>query len=646
MTALTGHGRRGISRALVAAALLAPAGAAVHANALARTTLPFAPTGIMGRLDTSAGAHSVVFDTSSGIYSVDGAARNDALHRSTVAIPTYADPTHLTSTWAFDFTSIALPATTTVTVRGSQPLVLLSRGSATIGAALRLDGAPGAVGGRGTGGGGGGGGGAVAVFAQGTLAVTGSISVRGGTGGAGDANAAQGLLRSYAGGAGGGGAVVLGSATGVTLDSAVTTLSGDATTRGPLAVVGAVGYGAQATFNGFAASARSGVRELGTLDRTAFRLAGGAGGGGGGGSGLPTAGPAGYSRIRAAGGLPGAGGGAGGTSGYAMAGGSGGNGGAAGANTGGGGGGGGGGGAYSGGGGGGGAGNGSGSAGAAGAPGGGGTCYAPATGGAGGGGGVGALPLGGLGGNGGNGGRISGFPGTPGGNGGQVGGGGGGGGGGGDSCTSVAPGVGGHGGAGGVGGAPGGAGGAGSRAPGALAKTSDAGPGLICQFASVKDPTAEAGTQSGQLSGGPLVLVKDDLSGPGTGTLTCRVQINTLDHTGSGPSVSGHATGLVSAGPAVINYVAADADNVYLCGEFTDDADGTTYYWDDDNSEWSTSASVPCGLAEGSGDPTPIDILIDSIVCPIFAIVFPPEGDIVLPEPIGAVWDCPPYGNT
>ena len=174
--------------------------------------------------------------------------------------------------------------------------------------------------------------------------------------------------------------------------------------------------------------------------------------------------------------------------------------------------------------------------------------------------------------------------------------------------------------------------------------------GLICQFASVTNPTQEAGHQTGQVSGGPLFLLDSTTNLPGSGTLTCRVQVTTSNHTGTGPAVTGHGTGVVTAGPSLLDYTAGPLDFVYLCGEFTDDSDGTTYYWDDTNSVWAANdPTVACGLADspGSGggdDPLlPIEELIDSIICPVLAIVFPPEGDIVLPDPIGKVWDCPPY---
>jgi hypothetical protein len=47
-----------------------------------------------------------------------------------------------------------------------------------------------------------------------------------------------------------------------------------------------------------------------------------------------------------------------------------------------------------------------------------------------------------------------------------------------------------------------------------------------------------------------------------------------------------------------------------------------------------------------SGEPCGCDDpIIETLACAVFTEVFPPEGDVVLPDPVGAVWDCPPYGN-
>jgi hypothetical protein len=123
--------------------------------------------------------------------------------------------------------------------------------------------------------------------------------------------------------------------------------------------------------------------------------------------------------------------------------------------------------------------------------------------------------------------------------------------------------------------------------------------GLICQFSTVVDPIAKPGTQSGQLSGGPVLLTEQDGLTLETGTLTCRVQVGEATHAGSGRDVIGHGrAGVFTAGPAVIDITGAG--NVYLCSEFTDDSDDVTYYWNDETSDWSTDANTPCDLSIGN----------------------------------------------
>jgi hypothetical protein len=230
--------------------------------------------------------------------------------------------------------------------------------------------------------------------------------------------------------------------------------------------------------------------------------------------------------------------------------------------------------------------------------------------------------------------------------------------------------------------------------------------GQLCDLQATDDPTAEAGTSTGELTGGPILLL-DQEAAPETGTLTCRVQVGVADHTGTGPSVSGHGTGLLTAGPSTVTYSGGGV--VYVCGEFTDDSDGLTYYWDGVNEDWSTDSTVTClrrlvcvaGIGcentgavvcvaaigcNGSGtllcvsgagcndyestvcvsgagcnnngdtvcvagigcnnSPSVVCVAgigcnsgLDPIICPVLAIVYPPEGDIP------GIWDCPPYGN-
>lgn len=180
--------------------------------------------------------------------------------------------------------------------------------------------------------------------------------------------------------------------------------------------------------------------------------------------------------------------------------------------------------------------------------------------------------------------------------------------------------------------------------PPALADIPAQTPGLLCQFATFMDPTAAPGTQVGELSGGPALLTEQDGVTPESGTLTCRIQLDEATHAGTGPSVSGHGTGVVTAGPGTVTWVEPPFTNVHLCTEFTDDSDAVTYYWDDSVGAWSTDINSRCdGFQDPPRDPEP-DTLLDAIVCPVLAQAFPPEGDVVLPV-VGPVWDCPPYGN-
>ena len=167
--------------------------------------------------------------------------------------------------------------------------------------------------------------------------------------------------------------------------------------------------------------------------------------------------------------------------------------------------------------------------------------------------------------------------------------------------------------------------------------------GLICSFTTIIDPTAEEGTQSGQLEGGPVHFGEQpDGTTADQGTLVCRVQVVdafTSDHTGTGPAVTGHTNiaGVATAGPQAITINRTGTQNVFLCSEFVDDSDGVTYYWDDDNSEWSTSPLVHCGLSvTGDDGSDPSDDPINRIPCPIFAQLPAP-----LAETLQEAWgDC------
>ena len=168
--------------------------------------------------------------------------------------------------------------------------------------------------------------------------------------------------------------------------------------------------------------------------------------------------------------------------------------------------------------------------------------------------------------------------------------------------------------------------------------------GVLCGFATVIDLSAEEGTQSGVLWGGPVLLTERNGITPETGTLLCRVQVVdsfTSNHDGAGPYVDDDGPrGVFLAGPQIITIQRTGTQNVFLCAEFVDS--GIPYYWDSASQNWSTSSNVPCDLSitgDGGDGPRDIEVLIDSIVCPLVALLLPPEGDIP------GIWDCPPYGN-
>jgi hypothetical protein len=457
-------GRARGTRALVSGAALGAtcviAGLVPGSGVVAAPSVPGLPVqakGLLGTLDTvGPEAHTLVFDTSAGRYSLDGA-KSDLDDRRAIRM---ADGR---TTPVFDFDALRLGPSTVVRVRGKNPLVLLSKGDVSIATPLKLDGKPGADNGRGAGGGGGGGGGAVAIFAKGMLTVSSLISVNGGPGGVGNA-----AWSPIYGGDGGAGGVTLASAEKVELLGTISALSGGKAggTHGPVVLAGPVAFGAEAVVNGVPATKASTLQVWRSIAKGTLTISGGSGGGGGGGTGLPEVVTPDYVKTNSPGGLGGPGGLAGGAGAYAVAGGKGAEGGA-GLYAGGGGGGGG---AYLGPGGAGGSGP---AAGGAGAAGGGGSCSAAVAGGTGGSGGNGGgaggaagAASGGNGGTGGNGaahrqggggGGGGGASGGHGGNGGtgNISAGGGGGGGGADGCGGTAPGNAGRGGAGGVAAVPG-----------------------------------------------------------------------------------------------------------------------------------------------------------------------------------------------
>ena len=157
--------------------------------------------------------------------------------------------------------------------------------------------------------------------------------------------------------------------------------------------------------------------------------------------------------------------------------------------------------------------------------------------------------------------------------------------------------------------------------------------GVLCEFAPITDPLGEPDTRTGVLSGGPILMTGEDGVTPETGTLVCRVQVNIVDHNGSGPTVSGHGTGLLTAGPGTVSVEVGPDDSVFLCGEFLDDSDGMTYYWDAELGEWSTDSGVACANVPLLGDE---DDPYNRTWCPLLGQLPSP-----LAEDLQAAWgDC------
>jgi hypothetical protein len=165
--------------------------------------------------------------------------------------------------------------------------------------------------------------------------------------------------------------------------------------------------------------------------------------------------------------------------------------------------------------------------------------------------------------------------------------------------------------------------------------------GLLCGFSSVTDPSIE-GSQTGEIDGGPLVLGTD--GGVYTGSLTCTIQTGTNDthaEADAGSITGPTTTGVVAAGGTVTYEVGTDED-VWLCTSVNIEGQGTLYY-DETTGTWGVPAGACAhAISARAPDTGEQEELLDTIISPILSIVFPPEGDVVLPV-VGKIWDCPPY---
>src|SRR5258708_7444299 len=124
--------RRRLASSIVLAAFLALPWSATGVGE-ARAALPFDATGTLGALDLGSNAHAIAFDTSTGRYAVDGVLQHGAARLERVG-PSLAGA----SVQIFDFASIPIGPSVTVTASGGEPLVLLSPADAALAAPLPL----------------------------------------------------------------------------------------------------------------------------------------------------------------------------------------------------------------------------------------------------------------------------------------------------------------------------------------------------------------------------------------------------------------------------------------------------------------------------------------------------------------------------
>lgn len=155
------------------------------------------------------------------------------------------------------------------------------------------------------------------------------------------------------------------------------------------------------------------------------------------------------------------------------------------------------------------------------------------------------------------------------------------------------------------------------------------------------------GAMTGVLHGGPVTFRDSSTSALYAGYLVCTVQVNASTHAGADAASGAGATGQTSVlPPYVVGYHVNEGDNVFVCAHVVIPGQ-STLYWADSNDplvegNWSTDQNAPCGLvisAEALHDNDPLMDLLDSVLCPIFAIFFPPDGDV------GIFWECPPHDD-
>jgi hypothetical protein len=168
--------------------------------------------------------------------------------------------------------------------------------------------------------------------------------------------------------------------------------------------------------------------------------------------------------------------------------------------------------------------------------------------------------------------------------------------------------------------------------------------GFLCGFTSHVDPTDLTGArQVGELDGGPLAIV-DESGAPLTGRLSCTVQVGLADSRHADPDAARatgpETTGVVVVPPTPVTFPTSPDGWYHVCAEVAITG-GATLYWDTSNDptvegHWSTDPvtarceQVPppgpdCRRCPPAWEP---EWIVESILCPVTALVFPPDGAI------------------
>jgi hypothetical protein len=180
--------------------------------------------------------------------------------------------------------------------------------------------------------------------------------------------------------------------------------------------------------------------------------------------------------------------------------------------------------------------------------------------------------------------------------------------------------------------------------PVAPARASDP-TGFLCAADKTASPPGR-----GRLDGGPLVAAAAADGAPPadplTITLRCSLQTDAYG-TSSGPDfaeTSGTGTGVAIAPP--VEFAIPPDEIAYVCTEVTlTDRAGTVRhrYWDENLYDFTDDPDAACGLVYfypcggyGTTCEDYVGPLLDAVVCPALAPLYPPDGDV--PD----VWGCPP----